>query len=146
MARPIEYNPDIVVNTQKYIDGCEDTYTQIGTPDKPAWRKEVKLPSVEGLAYDLGVNKTTLYEWSKTYPEFSNVFEKLHMKQGKVLINKGLSGEYTSPISKLLLMKHGYVEESKSDITTGGEKIQSAVLPELIAEADRLLKEKKLNG
>lgn len=34
----------------------------------------------------------------------------------------------------------------KTDITTGGDKIQSTVLPELIAEADRLLKEKKLNG
>lgn len=33
----------------------------------------------------------------------------------------------------------------KTDITTQGEKINSTVLPEVIAEADRILKEKKLN-
>lgn len=36
--------------------------------------------------------------------------------------------------------------QANTDITSGGEKInQNSILPEIIAEADRLLKERKLN-
>lgn len=35
--------------------------------------------------------------------------------------------------------------QSNTDITTKGDKIESNVVPELIAEADRILREKKLN-
>lgn len=35
--------------------------------------------------------------------------------------------------------------ENRTDITSKGEKIVNTILPELINEADRLLKEKKLN-
>ena len=50
---------------------------------------------------------------------FSNIFEKLMSEQEKVLVNKGLTGDYNSTIAKLILTKHGYSDKQDIDL---GEK------------------------
>ena len=150
-GRPTKLTDEARLQTKQYIKICEDEdiqqLTGLSVKGTELYKNKlnVHLPSIEGLARYLHVNKTTIYEWCKEDEEFSNDIESLRNKQAETLINKGLSGDYNPTIAKVLLTKHGYREGVETDITTQGEKIQSSVLPEVIAEADRLLKERKLN-
>jgi hypothetical protein len=126
MARPIEYNEEIITKTKTYIDSCEDEVTQVvsGESDKFTTFKEkirVKLPSIEGLAYYLKIHKDTIYDWEEKYPQFSDVINDLRAKQADRLINNGLSGDYNAYIAKALLAKHGYVDrqEIKHELPSG---------------------------
>lgn len=76
-------------------------------------RLKVKLPTIEGLAVYLGVHRDTIYEWSKLYPEFSDILEELRATQADRLMNNGLSGDYNSTIAKVLLTKHGYNDKQE---------------------------------
>jgi hypothetical protein len=133
MARPTDYNEEAVLKlTQEYIDICEDEEDEFhktrGVKSDGYDRLiRVRLPTIEGLALHLGINKTTVYEWESKYPEFSNVLEDLRAKQAKNLVDKGLSGDYNPVIAKLLLMKHGYVEKTETDLTSKGEKITQVI-------------------
>ena len=122
MARPTLYNEQILEYTKQYIDTCEDTF------DPESKKVKVNIPTIEGLAYHLGINKDTIYSWRKEKPEFSELISNLLAKQAKYLVNKGLSGEYNPTIAKVLLTKHGYTEKTETDITSGGEKIQVNVI------------------
>ena len=87
---------------------------------------KVDLPTIEGFALFLGVNKTTLYEWDKKYPDFSNSLDKIRIEQQTRLINEGLAGNYNPTIAKLILSSnHGMREKTEQDITTGGKKINA---------------------
>jgi len=129
-GRPPEYRDDYhPQRVLDYINECEDEIeeyhkTRGDKSDSYDRIVKVKLPSIEGLAVFLDVNKTTIYEWESTYPQFSNVIDKLRQKQASELINKGLSGDYNPTIAKVLLTKHGYKESTETDLTSKGEKIE----------------------
>lgn len=138
MARPTLYNEQILVDTQKYIDECHDTPADRES-DIP---RQVNLPSLEGLAYALKINKDTVQEWKKVHVEFSVLIEELLNKQARSLLNNGLAGTYNSTIAKVLLTKHGYREGIETDITSGGETINTAD-PKLMALAEKYERELK---
>ena len=52
-------------------------------------------------------------------PEFSRILDKIMAKQQQVLINKGLTNEFNSNITKLVLGKHGF--HDKVDQNQGGQ-------------------------
>lgn len=132
MGRPTKYNDDILKKTVAYIASCEDD---------PKTRT-VKLPSIEGLAYELGLNKDTIFTWRKEHQEFSDILETLLHKQATVLLNNGLSGQYNATIAKLVLSKHGYREGV--DITTNDKDIQvNASDPAMLALAKKYEEELK---
>lgn len=125
-GRPIEYTDKFPAKALEYLESCEDKEEQIvsGESEKfTAFKQKlrVNLPTIEGLAVYLGIHKDTVYEWEKTYPEFSDVISVLRGKQSKELINKGLSGDYNPIIAKLLLMKHGYADKQEIDQHVTGE-------------------------
>lgn len=110
-GRPTIYNEEILTKTKEYIDSCKDGIVDVSIdPNKPIYKTKVNIPTIEGLAYHLGINKDTIYTWRKEKPEFSDLIEELLAKQAKELVNKGLSGDYNSTIAKVLLTKHGYRE------------------------------------
>jgi len=117
-GRPTEYTPEIVEKTLAYLASCND----IEEDKENGIKQKVNLPSIEGLAYEIKVNKDTIYEWCKVHPEFSDVIDDLRAKQAKYLINKGLSGDYSQVIAKVLLTKHGYID--KQDVTSDGKAIK----------------------
>jgi len=125
MARPVEYKEEYVSKTIEYINSCEDSINEIG-------KLVVKLPSIEGLALYLDINKTTVYEWEKTYDEFSNVIDTLRGKQAEKLLNNGLSNTYNSTIAKVLLTKHGYREGI--DQTTNDKDLPTPILGNALPE------------
>lgn len=110
-GRPTKYSEEFI--------GKADAYLKLEQDKK----KSVRLPTIEGFAGFIGVNKTTLYEWAKDHVEFSNALTKILTEQQKRLVNKGLSGDYNSTIAKLVLSaNHGMRE--KSDLTTDGKEIK----------------------
>ncbi len=147
VGRPTEYTKDIILKVQKYIDSCEDTEINqtVGMSAKGTELFKSKLivnmPTIEGLAYEIKVNKDTIYEWAKEYKEFSDVIDDLRAKQAKFLINKGLSGDYNPTIAKVLLTKHGYREGI--DQTTNDKDIPTPILGNAILDNNSIKKDSK---
>lgn len=78
------------------------------------------LPTIEGLAIKLEVNRDTLYDWAKKDKDFSDILKDLMQLQAEKLIQNVLVGRYNPLITKLLLSKHGYIEKQEVDtIHTG---------------------------
>jgi hypothetical protein len=129
-GRPTLYTDEMPSRVEAYLNQCEDKRVKIGKDIK----LRVNLPTAEGLAVYLDVNKTTLYEWAKDHEEFSNALEKVKAKQAENLVNKGLSGDYNSTIAKLLLSSNHGMRE-KSDVTTNGKELPTPLLNALQSEA-----------
>lgn len=96
------------------------------------------VPSVAGLACVLGVTRGTCYQWAKdeTKPEFSHILDELAQKQERQLIKGGLIGEYNSPITKMMMTKHGYSDRMDSDLTSSDGSMTPAQVVIRAADAD----------
>lgn len=136
-GRPTLYSDEMLQKTREYIDACNEEHEVRYRPvlsrdgknevlNEPYIHYNPKIPTIEGLAYELKVNKTTIYEWENKYEEFSNVIDELRNKQASQLVNKGLSGQYNSTIAKVLLTKHGYREGA--DLTTNDKDLPIPLL------------------
>lgn len=101
-GRPTKYTPELIKKAKAYITNYGE-YQDV-------------IPSIVGLASVLDVHRSLLYVWEKEYPEFLDILEAIKREQQKVLLNKGLSGDFNSNITKLVLGKHGY--HDKQDIET----------------------------
>lgn len=128
VGRPTKYSPDILQQSEEYIDSCEDREEQVVSGQSEKFtafktRTVVNLPTIEGLALHLKVHRDTIFEWESKYPDFSDTLNVLRGKQLRVLLNKGLSGDYNPMIAKLVLHKHGYTE--KTEISHSVAKGQS---------------------
>jgi len=101
-GRPTKYKPEVIVRLDEYLAS--------------AIPENMEIPTVEGIALKLEVNKTTLYEWAKKHGEFSNALAKLKMMQKENLIKIGIFGgkEINSTIVSLLLkVNHDMIETEK---------------------------------
>jgi len=98
------YNDDINTLANAYIE------------DHLSYGDEV--PIAAGMANELGVCKATLYNWANEFPEFLDTLSKLNDKQERLLASKGLTGDFNSTITKLMLANHGY--HDKTDSTHSG--------------------------
>lgn len=116
-GRPTDYSEKILEKALEYI-----TETQDETIDG---KTKVNLPSIEGLASYIDVNRDTIYEWCKVHPVFSDIIEKLKEKQINSLINNGLQGTYNPTIAKVMLARQGYRDAVDTDITTKGEAVNN---------------------
>lgn len=136
-GRPSEYSQELVEKAKEYLEECEDDEIQqtVGMSAKGTElfknKVIVNIPTIEGLAYHLKINRDTIYDWCKKFPEFSDIVEDLRAKQAKELINKGLSGDYNPTIAKVLLTKHGYREGI--DQTTNDKDIPTPILGSAIS-------------
>lgn len=148
VGRPTGYSPDILKNSEKYLQGAVDRFEEVaktvatsGITIEFRRRLVVNLPSVAGLAVHLKCARSSIYEWAKQHAEFSDMLERILAEQEKRVVENGLSGEYNSTISKLILAKHGYRDES--DITSGGELITTLTASDkkAITELRDLLKQ-----
>lgn len=95
-GRPTDYTPDLVEAASEYVSHYQDHGDMI--------------PSIEGLCGAIGVARATVYRWrdEEGKEEFKDILARILETQAQVLINKGLSGEFNSNITKLVLGKHGY--------------------------------------
>ncbi len=102
-GRPSKYNNVILNKAQQYIE----TYDSLDIGHK--------IPSVAGLAVYLQVHKDTIYEWCKHHAEFSDSVKSMMCQQEAVLLGNGLDGTFNAHITKLVLSKHGYGDNSNKN-------------------------------
>lgn len=132
MARPIEYKESYLQDADRYLEEYVDEITEFHKlrgekSDGYDRLVKVRLPTIEGFASFIGVNKTSLYEWEKKFPIFSNALDKIRNEQKRRLIEGGLSGDYNSTIAKLVLSSnHGMSE--KTDHTTNGKELPAPII------------------
>lgn len=95
-GRPTNYSPVIVNKALDYLNNYGDYGKNI--------------PSIARLAQVLDTTQKTLYEWAhhEDKPEFSKILCQIKQAQEIELLENGLSGDYNSNITKLVLGKHGY--------------------------------------
>ena len=110
---PTKLTPELIEIARAYVDE-KDTMNPV----------EV-LPTIERLSIMLDVHRDTLYEWEKDNKDFSDILRKLRAAQADKLLQNSLIGRYNAVITKLMLSKHGYIEKSEQDLTSGGDRIET---------------------
>jgi len=110
-GRPTKLTDEVIELAREYLNGMDDS-------------TDTQLPTIEGLAIELSISRDTVYDWEKENKEFSYIVSELRAKQAQKLIQNALNNKYNASIAKLILSgKHGYVEQSATDITSKGEGI-----------------------
>jgi len=104
-GRPTKYTEELIEKAPGYIDAWEDLGDFI--------------PSQAGLADYLEISIACVENWGrdKNKVEFLRVLDQIERRQRRILLNNGLSGVFNSAITKLVLTKHGYRDEKKSELT-----------------------------
>jgi hypothetical protein len=118
-GRPTKY-------TRELLDKC---YTYIAE-----WRTlGDMIPSQIALQEYIDISNACLNDW-KNDPEkeeFSRILDKINRLQQHELINKGLSGDFNSNITKLVLGKHGFHDKqettNKTEITLSDDELDMRI-------------------
>jgi hypothetical protein len=119
-GRPTTYTPEMLEKANAYLE---------------AWKDEGDMiPSVVGLVKYIERSKTCVYEWAKDddKKEFKDILDRINEVQRQVLINKGLSGDFNSNITKLVLGKHGFSE--KRELSGDPDKPVQVIAREMSAD------------
>jgi hypothetical protein len=102
-GRPTSYTPKLVKAAWDYVNGG---WITVGD----------KVPTVAGLACEIGVARETCHAWAKDESkEFSHILQAIAQKQERELVNNGLDGTFNPPITKMMLTKHGYSDKVEQD-------------------------------
>lgn len=107
-GRPSDYKPEILDKAREYIARFLDSEN---------FPKDEVIPSIEGLAIYLDINRSTLYDWNgqKGKQEFSDIIEKLKALQGKTLLTGTLKNQLNASVGKAILSRHGYSEKTEQE-------------------------------
>ena len=69
------------------------------------------LPTLVSFAQAIGVNYSTLWNWTKEYPDFLEAYEHSKQLQQNFLVQNGLHKRYNAGLVTLILMNnHGFVK------------------------------------
>ena len=114
VGRPTKYNDEMQAQADAYVYD---------------WSTIDSIPSRVGLCCFLGIDKTTSYDWERLYPEFSNTCKAVEALQEREALNKGITGDFNSQITKLVLANHGYsdrqaIDHKSSDGSVGPTRIE----------------------
>jgi hypothetical protein len=105
-GRPSNYTPELVAAAWEYASGG---WQDAGDP----------VPSIAGLACEIGVHRETLRLWAKDETnEFFGILLTIAQMQERQLLKGGLLGDYNAPITKMMLTKHGYSDRVENDHTS----------------------------
>lgn len=107
-GRPTDYGAEKLEKARHYLAHYEEY--------------DDAIPSIAGLSLVLGIARSTVYDWASQpeKAEFSDILQEILSTQEKVLVNKGLKGEFNSNIVKLALGKHGYSDKQELTGPDGG--------------------------
>ena len=103
-GRPTSWSEDLQRTAWAYVDDYEE-YGDV-------------IPSVVGLVDAIKISRSCIYDWAEHEDkEFSDILQAINARQEKVLISKGLTGDFNSNITKLVLGKHGYHDKQDTEHT-----------------------------
>jgi hypothetical protein len=104
-GRPSNYTPELVAAAWEYARGG---WIAAGDP----------VPTVAGLACEVGISRETCYEWAKHEDkEFSDILSKIAQQQERNLVRGGLGGDFNAAITKMMMTKHGYSDATKNEVS-----------------------------
>ena len=104
-GRPTKYTPELLEKAAYYVDN----FLEFQDP----------VPSHESLAMEIGISRSTLYEWGSDpeKQEFSDILERCNLSQTRNLFRGALTGDMNANITKLMLGKQGYSEKNQTELT-----------------------------
>jgi hypothetical protein len=105
-GRPTLVTPELTAAAWHYVNG--------------GWQEaNDPVPSIAGLACEIGVHRETLRLWGKDQDNpFFGILCKVAETQERELVRGGLSGGFNSSITKMILTKHGYSDRVETDHTS----------------------------
>lgn len=111
-GRPPKYSEELLDQAYEYLTGG---WQEVGQ----------QTPSIVGLALYLGIVKSTVYKWAgeDDKEDFSDICEAVNNMQESCLINNGLIGVFSPPITKMMMTKHGYSDKVETVNTNTEKKI-----------------------
>jgi hypothetical protein len=112
--------PELIEAAMAYINGG---WADAGDP----------VPSIAGLACEIGVHRETLRLWGKDETNsFFGILSKIAEMQERELLKGGLSGGFNAPITKMMLSKHGYSDRIETDHTSSDGTMTPQVVERVI--------------
>jgi len=103
-GRPTKYTREMAEKAEAYLVNYDD----LGDP----------VPTVAALACELGVCRSTCYEWAKHHSRFSNILTRVEQIQERALVSGGLKADFNPAVTKMMLTKHGYSDKVEQDNTS----------------------------
>jgi dimeric dUTPase (all-alpha-NTP-PPase superfamily) len=104
-GRPTHLTEEILEQAREYLDNYDSKHSHT-------------IPSVVGLCTVIKRSRSTVYGWAEDKEsEIADILEQINEKQHMVLLSKGLNDEFNASITKLVLGKHGYHEQVKTEAT-----------------------------
>ena len=108
-GRPTDFTEELLIKAKEYVDNCPDV-----------------VPTVVGLCLYVGIAKATAYRWaSEDKAEFKDILDFVGEMQEQKLVAGGLTNEFNSAITKMMLTKHGYTDKIETDVTSGGKPVNT---------------------
>lgn len=110
MGPPIKYHDGIPQQLLDFFD--RDFFIEVNGKTVPN-----RLPTIERFCVDLGIHKSTFYDWCKKYQNLSDAFDVAKHAQKDMLIQLSLAGFY----------KEGFAKFTAINITDMRERIEHSV-------------------
>lgn len=123
IGRPTKYNDEMQAKAERYAF----EWQEIGDV----------IPSRVGLCCWLSICKQTSYEW-EIHPQFLDTLRTIDTLQEYIALNKGVTGEFNSNLTKLILSNHGYSDKQQTDITSSGQSLLPNKIERVIIDAGKL--------
>jgi hypothetical protein len=121
LGRPTKYDPMYCEQMLTFFNIDPITYTT--DDDGKEITKISHLPLLGKFAADIGVTRSTLYEWTNKHPEFSDTYNICKQHQENILTTNALLGNYNGSFSiftaKNILGWRDKTEEDKDDRLEG---------------------------
>lgn len=133
VGRPCEYYPEIVKELLDYFTVeldrkvTKQVLGKMGVEEIKETKAE-RLPTIEGFCGERNMSKTTLYAWSKIYPELMNALSVAKEKQMNHLIQHALSGDYNGGFAKFLAMNISDYREKHETVNTETNPIKKLII------------------
>jgi hypothetical protein len=107
-GRPSAWSEELEKLSWEYVNG--------------EWRTQGDMiPSVVGLCVYIKCSRSMVYRWAHDETKnFGDILEEINIQQQRELVNNGLSGEFNSNITKLVLGKHGFHEKVDAAVGVTG--------------------------
>ena len=120
-GRPTKLTDELLAKAEDYVDN----YESYGDP----------VPTVVGLALEIGVSRSTCYLWAQEDERFSDIFTRAEETQERGLVRGGLEGKYNPAITKMMLTKHGYSDKVEQSHTSPDGSMSPAANQEAVLSA-----------
>ena len=111
VGRPTKYKKEYCKRLRGFFN--QVPYQESEDSNGKAVFKNIKIPTVQAFAIEIGVNRDTIYEWAKKDQEFSDTLKNCNAIQEQLLFECLCAGAM-SPSAAIFALKarHGYKDNN----------------------------------